>query len=141
MILVDLNVLIYATDRTSAHHEVARSWLERTISSTETVGIPTAVAIGFVRLTTSHRIMRSPLDAGTSIGVVAGWYRRPNVTAPQPTDRHFDLLAHLLDAVGTAGSLVPDAHLAALAIEHNAQLYSFDQDFQCFSGLRWAVPA
>lgn len=85
--------------------------------------------------------MRSPLDAGASIGVVAGWYRRQNVTAPQPTDRHFDLLAHLLDDLGTAGSLVPDAHLAALAIEHNARLYSFDRDFRRFSGLRWAVPA
>ena len=58
--------------------------------------IPTAVAIGYVRLTTSARVMTTPLDAVTSIGVVTDWYRRPNVTAPEPTSRHFDVLAELL---------------------------------------------
>ena len=140
MKLVDLNILIYATDDTSAHHHRARTWLDRAISSSETIGIPTAVATGYVRLTTSPRIMHQPLDVHTSIGVVRDWYRRPNVTAPEPTARHFDLIEELLGSIGTAGNLVPDAHLAALAIEHGAELYTFDRDFNRFSGLRCLEP-
>jgi toxin-antitoxin system PIN domain toxin len=138
--LVDLNVLVYATDQTSTHHERARAWLDRAMSSAETIGIATAVAIGFLRLTTSPRIVASPLDAATSLGVVRGWYRRPNVTAPEPTSRHYQLLESLLAPIGTAGNLVSDAHLAALAIEHGADLYSFDRDFARFSGVRWREP-
>lgn len=140
MKLVDLNVLVYATDTTSRHHEVARSWFDRAMSSSETVAIPTAVAIGYVRLTTNPRIMAAPLDPGTSLDVVTGWYQRPNVTAPQPTVRHHEVIRALLAPIGTAGNLVSDAHLAALAIEHGAELYSFDHDFQRFSGVRWVLP-
>jgi toxin-antitoxin system PIN domain toxin len=138
--VVDLNVLIYATDETATHHAVAKAWLDRTMSSTETVGIATLIAIGFVRLTTNPRVMESPLDVATSVGVVRGWYRRPNVTAPAPTPRHYQLLDELLAPIGTAGNLVSDAHLAALAIEHGAELCSFDRDFGRFSGVRWVEP-
>jgi uncharacterized protein len=138
--LVDLNVLLYATDDTSAHHHTAKPWLDRAISSSETIGIATAVATGYVRLTTSPRVMHRPLDVHSSIGVVRDWYRRPNVTAPEPTPRHFALIEELLGPIGTAGNLVSDAHLAALAIEHGAELYSFDRDFSRFSGLRWIEP-
>ncbi len=140
MKLVDLNVLVYATDRTAANHQVAKDWLDRAVSSSETVGIPTMVAVGYIRLTTSPKVMRAPLDAATSVSVVEGWYRRPNVTAPEPTRRHYELLASLLAPLGTAGSLTSDAHLAALSIEHGAELYSFDRDFQRFSGVRARVP-
>lgn len=140
MKLVDLNVLVYATDETSVRHEQAKDWLDRALSSTETIGVATAVAVGFVRLTTSHRVMASPLDVATSVAVVAGWYARRNVTAPEPTPRHFALLTELLAPIGTAGNLVSDAHLAALAIEHGAELCSFDSDFARFSGLRWIEP-
>jgi toxin-antitoxin system PIN domain toxin len=138
--LVDLNVLVYATDETSFHHVPAKGWLDRVMSSTETVGIPTSVAIGYVRLTSSARIMAAPLDVDTSVGVVRGWFRRPNVTSPAPTTRHYELLAELLGPIGTAGNLVSDAHLAALSIEHGAELCSFDRDFSRFSGVRLIEP-
>jgi toxin-antitoxin system PIN domain toxin len=138
--LLDLNVLVYATDETSIHHRRAKPWLDRVMSSSETVGIPSAVAIGFVRVTTSVRIMRSPLDVADSVAVVRGWYRRPNVAAPEPTQRHYQLLAELLSPIGTAGNLVSDAHLAALSIEYGAELCSFDRDFGRFSGVRWVEP-
>lgn len=140
MKLIDLNVLLYAIDASSTLHSQAKPWLERVLSSTETVGIPTAVAIGFVRLTTSRRIMANPLDVTTSVDVVRTWYRRPNVTAPQPTSRHFDLIAELLAPIGTGGNLVSDAHLAALSVEHGAELCSFDRDFGRFGGVRWIEP-
>jgi toxin-antitoxin system PIN domain toxin len=139
--LVDLNVLLYATDTSSVHHRVANPWLDRCIASTETIGIPTAVAVGFVRLTTTARIMTAPLDVETSVAVVRTWYARPNVTAPEPTARHFALIAELLEPIGTAGNLVSDAHLAALAIEYGAELCSFDRDFGRFSGVRWTEPS
>ena len=76
MKLVDLNVLVYATDETSTLHHRAKPWLDRAMSSTETIGIPTAVAIGFIRLTTSLRIMTHPLDITTSVEIVRRWYLR-----------------------------------------------------------------
>jgi toxin-antitoxin system PIN domain toxin len=138
--VVDLNVLVYATDATSSRHVVAKTWLDRAMSSTETIGVATAVAVGYVRITTNPRIVANPLDVATSVGVVKGWYARPNVTAPQPTARHFALLAELLAPIGTGGNLVSDAHLAALSIEHGAELCSFDRDFSRFSGVRWLEP-
>lgn len=140
MKVVDLNVLLYATDRTSRHHTRAKPWLDRVMSSTETIGIPIAVAIGYVRLTTNPKVMEAPLDLATSVGVVHAWYARANVTAPGPTSRHFGVLEELLGPLGTGGNLVSDAHLAALAIEHGAELCSFDRDFSRFSGLRWVEP-
>lgn len=140
MKVVDLNVLVYATDRTSPRHAVAKGWLDATLSSPETVGIPTAVALGYIRITTSNRIMRAPLDIATAVSVVKGWLERPNVTVPTPTARHYDILAELLAPLGTAANLVPDAHLAALAIEYGAELCSFDHDFGRFTGLRWTPP-
>jgi len=138
--LVDLNVLVYASDETATHHVQAREWLDRVLSSTETIGIPTAVAIGYVRLTTSPRIMTAPLDVSTSVGVVRGWFRRRNVTSPAPTARHYEVLEELLGPIGTAGNLVSDAHLAVLSIEHGADLCSFDRDFSRFSGVRLVEP-
>jgi toxin-antitoxin system PIN domain toxin len=138
--VVDLNVLVYATDETAAHHVRAREWLDRVISSTETIGIATAVAIGYIRLTTSPRVMAAPLDVDTSVGIVRGWFRRRNVTSPTPTARHYELVAELLRPIGTAGNLVSDAHLAALSIEHGADLCSFDRDFSRFGGVRLIEP-
>lgn len=140
MKVVDLNVVVYASDESSTRHRRAKRWFDVAMSSTETIGISTAVAVGFVRLTTSPRVMATPLDVETSLAVVEAWYRRPNVTAPQPTERHYGLLRELLAPIGTGGNLVPDAHLAALSIEHGAELVSFDHDFGRFSGVRWLEP-
>lgn len=135
MKVVDLNVLIYATDSGTKHHAAANAWLDQAMNATETVGLPTAVTVGFVRITTNPRIMRQPLQPGAAVDIVRSWLARTNVTVPQPTPRHYDLLQELLEATGVGGNLVGDAHLAALAIEHGAQLCSFDTDFRRFPGL------
>lgn len=141
MKILDLNVLLYATDTTAARHPVARPWLDRVLSSAETVGLPTAVTVGYVRITTNPRVMASPLDVRTATDVVKGWLARPNVTVPVPTARHYDVMAELLAPLGAGGNLVADAHLAALAREHGAELCSFDRDLGRFAGVRWVEPA
>lgn len=140
MKLVDLNVLIYATDSATRHHTPAKAWLDAALSSTETVGLPTAVTVGYLRIVTNPRIMKSPLPLDRAVDMVRLWLARPNVSVPQPTDRHYDLIEELLGAVGVGGNLVSDAHLAALAIEHGAALATFDTDFSRFPGLTTIRP-
>lgn len=137
----DINVLIYASDVRSKHHAEAKAWLDAAMTGTETVGLPTAVTIGYLRITTNPRVMNEPLEPPAALDIIRTWLARPNVTVPQPTDRHFDLLEELLDATGVGGNLVSDAHLAALAIEHGAELVSYDTDFARFPGLIWQRPA
>lgn len=135
MIVADLNVLIYATDTASKFHLVAKPWLDEAMSESETVGLCTAVTVGFVRLVTNPRVMAHPLGVHVAVDIVEQWLRRRNVTAPQPTIRHYSILRELVDATGVGGNLVSDAHLAAIAIEHGATLWSFDSDFSRFPGL------
>ena len=133
MKVVDLNVLVYASDTATRHHDSAKRWFDDVMRSTETVALPTAVTVGFVRLTTNPRVM-------TAIDIVRGWLGRRNVTVPQPTARHYDVLQELIEATGVGGNLVSDAHLAALAIEHGAELCTFDNDFSRFPGLSTVRP-
>lgn len=135
MKLVDLNVLVYATDTATRHHRAARQWLDAAMGGTKTIALPVAVTVGYVRLTTNPRIMRSPLTPRAAIDVVRTWLGRSNVTVPVPTERHYDVLQELLESTGVGGNLVSDAHLAALAIEHGAELCTFDTDFSRFPGL------
>lgn len=137
MKLPDLNLLIYAVDETSPRHDRAREWLEMALSGSEEVGFAWLVIVGFVRLTTNPQIFEQPLDLDTALDYVEGWLSQPPATVVNPSRRHVTLLRELLDPVGTAANLTSDAHLAALAIEHGAELLSSDADFSRFEGLRW----
>lgn len=140
MKIVDLNVLLYAVNRDSAHHRAARRWLERALSGDETIAFPWAVVLGFLRVATSARVFPAPLAPEQAIAVADGWLARPNVVRLDPGDRHWDILRELLANAGTAGNLTTDAHLAALALERGATLCSTDADFGRFPGLRWENP-
>ncbi len=140
MRLVDVNLLLYALDETSPRHEVAREWVEATLSGRQTVGLPWAVLLAFVRLSTRAAVFTAPLSSDEALDVVDGWLAQPNVTVVHPGRRHAAVLRELLSDLGTAGNLVTDAHLAALAIEHGAELCSSDADFSRFPGLRWIDP-
>jgi uncharacterized protein len=138
--LPDLNLLIYALDEGSPRHVKARSWLEASLSGTETVGFAWAVLLGFVRLLTNPAILEAPLDVTEALDYVEGWLSQSCATLVVPTEAHTSLLRKLLEPLGSAGNLTSDAHLAALAIEHGAELYSCDTDFARFEGLRWSDP-
>lgn len=140
MRLPDVNLLLYAVDETSPRFAPAHRWVEDLFGGTETVALAWPVALAFVRLTTKASIMAEPFAIDAALDVVDGWLARPNVVVVGPTDRHAAVLRELLAPLGTGGNLVSDAHLAALAIEHGAELCSCDADFSRFGGLRWHDP-
>ncbi len=140
MRLLDLNLLLYAVDETSPHHDVAREWVEATLSGPETVALAWSVLLGFVRLSTRAAVFRAPLELDQALDLVDSWLAQPSTTVIHPTDRHATVLRSLLAPLGTAGNLTTDAHLAALSIEHGAELCSTDADFSRFPGVRWSNP-
>ena len=140
MYVVDANVLIYAVNSQAPHHERARAWLDGALAGNEGVGFPWAVLLAFLRLTTSRAVFERPLTADQAIAVIRTWLGSPNAITIEPGPRHLESMAALLAAAGTAGNLVSDAHLAAVAIEGDAVLVSFDTDFARFAGLRWQQP-
>ena len=140
MIIPDVNLLIYAIDETSPHRPVARPWLKGIMSGTETVAFPWHSLLGFLRIATNPRIFATPMPSSTAFSILESWLSQPNATIAHPTHRHLTVLRDLLSPIGVAGDLTPDAHLAALAIEHDATLHSSDSDFARFAGLRWVNP-
>ena len=140
MKLPDLNLLLYAYDEESPHYTDSRAWLEEALSGTEPVGLAWLVLLGFTRLSTHPAVYASPLGATEALDLVDEWLRQPVASVVQPTERHAAVLRGLLEPLSTAGNLVSDAHLAALAIEHGAELNSHDNDFARFAGLRWVDP-
>jgi toxin-antitoxin system PIN domain toxin len=138
--LPDLNLLIYAIDEGAAQHAKARAWLEEVLSGTESVAFAWAVLLGFVRISTNPVALENPLSADEALDYVEGWLEQPVADVVHPTPGHASLLRDLLESTGAAGNLTSDAHLAALAIEHGAELCSCDTDFARFTGLRWVNP-
>lgn len=140
MKLPDVNLLLYAADESSSHHAQARSWLEQTLSETEEVGFAWLALLGFIRISTNPFAFGNPLSLAKAFEFVDSWLGQPVATVVQPTAQHAAHLHDLLEPIGTAGNLTSDAHLAALAIEHGAELCSHDADFSRFEGLRWTDP-
>jgi toxin-antitoxin system PIN domain toxin len=135
VILVDANVLIYAIDSDSPHHQAARRWLERALSGTTPIGLAWIVILAFLRLTTRAGILRRPLPPERAMAFVDEWLAQPYVRAVSPGEGHWTILRKLLRDSGTAGNLTSDAHLAAMALELGASVCSTDADFERFAGV------
>lgn len=140
MILIDTNLLIYAVNRDASHHKAARQWFEQTLSGGERVGLPWVCLLAFLRLTTRPGILANPLTVDQATAFVDGWLEQPFVEPVVPGSGHWPILRHLLHATGTGGNLTSDLHLAAMAIERGARIYSADHDFQRFAGLDHVNP-
>lgn len=140
MILVDANLLIYAVDQDSPHHVRARAWLEDLLSGTTLVGFAWVVILAFVRVTTRPGILQKPLDPERAIEYMHEWLEQPYARAVGPGEHHWPLLRNLLRGTGTAGNLVSDAHLAAIALEQGATIHSTDHDFRRFPGVESINP-
>jgi toxin-antitoxin system PIN domain toxin len=140
VILVDANLLVYAHVRDYEQHERARTWLDAQFGDGARVGLPWPSLLAFLRLVTNPRLFERPEPAASAWEQIEEWLDREGAWAPAPTARHREVLASLLSRVNVTGNLVPDAHLAALAIEHGLMVASADSDFARFPGLRWTNP-
>jgi toxin-antitoxin system PIN domain toxin len=139
VILIDANLLVYAWNRGAAEHEPAKVWLQDRLNGREGVGIPWSSLLAFVRLVSNRRIFERAISVGEAWHQVEEWLGLPNVWTPEPAQRHQDILSVLIPEAGKA-EMVPDAYLAALAIEYGLVLQTTDRDFARFSGLRWDNP-
>jgi uncharacterized protein len=141
MKIVDANVLLYATDEQARHHQVSKQWLEGALTGEEPIGLAWVVLLAFVRISTNPRAYVNPLTPDQATGVVLKWLAQQAAFVVEPNERHAHVLAGLLRTVSTGGNLVTDAHIAAMALEHQAAVITFDSDFGKFPGLRWSAPA
>jgi len=140
VIVADTNILIHAHNLDSPRHASARAWWEKTLGGPRPVGLPWVTVLGFIRLMTHRGIMENPMRPAEAIRRVRAWLSQPRVQILTPGEGHAEILFRLLEQLGTAGNLTTDAHLAALAIEYQAELATTDRDFARFQGLRWFDP-
>jgi hypothetical protein len=140
VILVDANLLLYAYNSSSDHHQASREWLEAALSREERIGLSWTVLLAFLRLATTPRIFPEPLTMAEAIAIVSDWLARPNVLLLHPTERHWEVLSSLLAVTRIRGRDVTDAHLAALAVEHGATFCTSHRDFARFPGLKTLDP-
>lgn len=140
MMLVDANLLIYAIDADSAHHERVRSWWEKLLSGSDVVGLPWVVILAFVRITTHPRIMQRPLPVDVALAYVERWLAVPGVELVDASPGVYPQLAAELRISGAGGNLATDAFLAVLARALDATLCSADHDFRRFKDLQLYNP-
>jgi len=140
MILVDANLLLYAEDSLSEHHEAARTWWDAQLSGAEPICLCWPVLTAFIRIGTNARLHRRPLTLGEAVERVHSWFDQPCVRIIHPGEQHWPIFQVMLRDGKAIGSLVSDAHLAAMAVEHNCILQSTDVDFARFKGLKWNNP-
>jgi uncharacterized protein len=140
MKVVDLNVLLYAVNRDAPQHQGARRWWESSMNGDEQVGLAWPVILGFLRLSTRSGILPRPLTSTQALDTVQDWIEQPLVVLLAPGDGHWTRFRSLIETAGLAGNLTTDAHLAALALEYDATLYSTDADFARFATLRVVNP-
>jgi toxin-antitoxin system PIN domain toxin len=138
--LVDANVLLYADDRTAEHHHASRSWLTSALSSEELLLVPWISVMAYLRLSTMPQLHQHPRSVPGALDFIRAVVEVPSVTSGEPDHRHLDRVAVLLNATGRGGNLINDAHLGALALQYDATVISYDNDFGRFPGVRWERP-
>lgn len=140
VIVPDVNLLVHAMDASSDHHAKAWDWWSATLVGAEHVGFTWPVLMGYVRLTTHPRIMIAPQRVESALDDVNAWLELPAVRILLPGPEHVHIMRRLASAAGAYGNLVPDAHLAAMALENGGTVYSQDADFARFPEVRWVNP-
>ena len=140
MILVDANLLLYAYNPRAQEHEKSRIWLEGVLSGTDLVRFAWLTLWAFLRIATNSRVFERPLSTSEAEAAVSSWLAQPSAGILEPGERHWDVLQGLMRQGQTAGPLVMDAVIAAIALEHGALVCTTDRDFSRFPGLKWTNP-
>jgi toxin-antitoxin system PIN domain toxin len=136
----DANVLLYAVNTEASHHRAAGQWLDAALNGERTVAFTWSVLLAFIRVSTNRTIFPSALSVADSLDVVNGWTSQRSAVIVNPGKGHGALLGDLLRTAQQGGNLVPDAHLAALALENRGTVVSFDRDFGRFAEVKWLIP-
>ena len=140
MMLPDVNTLLFAVNSASDQHRAALKALQDGYATPRGVAFAWIALLAFLRLSTRGGIFPAPLSVEDALRVIEHWLDHPNAQVVHPGERHAEVLRRLLLAAGTACNLTTDAHLAALAIEHDATIASFDRDFARFAEVKWTIP-
>lgn len=140
MILVDVNVLVYAHRKDAVGHDAYRRWMEQTLNSDLAYGYSDLVLSGFLRVVTHPRVFNPPSDLVSALAFVNAIRSQPNAVPIAPGSRHWEIFTRLCQSAGVKGNLVPDAYLAALAIESGSEWITTDRDYSRFTGLKWRHP-
>lgn len=138
--LLDANLLLYAVHERAAQHRLAADWLTERLNGSQRVGIPWQSLTAFLRIATHPRAFERPLTPTTAWARVSDWLAAPVTWSPEPGPKYALILGELIERHDVRGNLVPDAQLAALAIEHGLEICSADTDFARFSQVRWTNP-
>lgn len=140
MIVPDVNLLLLAMNRSSAHHPRAWEWWHSVMRGSEHIGFSWHVLIGYVRMATDPRIVAMPFSVADAVADTESWIALPRAHVLLPRGEHLLMVERMLEPVGRGGKLVPHAHLAALALQHGGTVYSRDGDFGRFPHVPWVDP-
>jgi toxin-antitoxin system PIN domain toxin len=140
MVLLDVNVLVYAHRQDSPHHHPYRRWLENLINSDDPYGLSDLVLSGFFRVVTHPNVFNPPSSMNKALAFAIELRDQPTCTVINPGPRHWDIFCSLCKSADIKGNLVPDAFLAALAIESGSEWVTADRDYHRFPGLRIRHP-
>ena len=140
MVLPDVNVLVYAHREDSPHHAGCRKWVEAVVNGNESYGLSELVLSGFVRVVTHPKVFTRPSPLADALEFTEQLRGGPNCIPVAPGRRHWEIFRALCVEAGAKGNLVPDAYLAAMAIEAGCEWVTTDHDFSRFNGLRWRHP-
>ncbi len=140
MLLFDVNVLIRSADRHYAEQAAYERWLTDVLASDEPYGVADVVLSGFLRIVTNPKISKQPMDLASALEFVSSLRSQPNCVTVNPGPRHWEIFVDLCRKVAARGNLIPDAYLAALAIESGCEWITTDRDYARFPALRWRHP-
>ena len=140
MILLDVNILVYAHREDARDHAAYRAWLEAVINGDQAYGMTDIALSGFLRIVTHTRVFNPPSTMEQALAFVADVRNQPNCVVVTPGSRHWSIFEDLCRTSGVKGNLVPDAYLAALAIESGSEWITTDRDFSRFPDLKWRHP-
>lgn len=138
--ILDANLLLYARNSADPRHARAAEVVQDALNGPRRVGLPWQTLTAFLRIATHPRVFPSPLTAGAAAEQVEQWLAAPSAWVPVPTTRHAEILLDLVRGLRITGTLISDAHLAALALEYGVAVWSTDADFARFAGLTWHDP-